>query len=202
MADNRKRPANHSYYRAKSESGYRRSKVIFWLFLLILLLIALLLIIFSNPTKTTTPYHYVTAGICGCVKEQAVYRLPQGADIATLIQYAGGITYNGDIRKVNLDHELQNDKVYHIPCLKNNLKKQSDKFLSQNTQIETEIKDEELVSFLYIGFPAVYFLIQYSKTYKILNVIYIPHSTVFLDNEYRIIDLYFTLGIDPTLDIL
>ncbi len=185
----------------KSNSRYRNSKIFFWVFLLLLFMLAVIIILFPDNKNQTSTYHYITAGVCGCVKEQGVYRLPKGADLATLIHYADGITYNGDIRKLNLEQILENNKVYHIPCRKNDLKKHFDDFLLDDIFIDVDIENEKLTNFLYIGFPAVYFLIQYSKKYNILNIIYIPHSTVFLDNEYRMIDLYFTLGIDPNLDI-
>ena len=50
--------------------------------------------------------------------------------------------------------------------------------------------------------PAVYVLINYYPEFQRINFIHLPHSAMFLNNEYRLIDLFFTLDIKPLKDIL
>jgi anionic cell wall polymer biosynthesis LytR-Cps2A-Psr (LCP) family protein len=58
------------------------------------------------------------------------------------------------------------------------------------------------LTILYVGFPAVYMLINYYPDQKRVSIVHIPHSTILLNNDYRLIDIFFTLGIDPTIKIL
>ena len=188
-----------SYSRKKKISKSRKR---FWVSLIIISLLLVLLALLYPSGRTITPYRYVTVGTCGCVKNNAIYRLPEGADVAMLIEAAGGLTEKAYASEIEYDMALENDRVYSIPCRGEG---SVSGYLSKPDTIlrfaETA-PEEEVVTILYIGFPAVYFLIRYWVSHGIINVIYIPHSTVFMANEYRIIDLYFTLGIEPTVKIL
>jgi len=189
-------------YRFLLFQNYKIRKTIFWLILALLFFTALIfIIIFPFKKKYAEKYNYLTVGICGCVNDRGVYRLPENSDLATLIYYAKGVSSRGDIRNLDLDQVLVNNSVYSIPCRKAELDT-SKIDITVNHKAKIDTVDQKLTNFLYVGFPAVYFLIQYSTTHKLINVIYLPHSSVFLNNDYRLIDLFFTLGIDQTMDIL
>ena len=185
-----------------SHTSHRRKKGLFWTLLILLFLSAVILILFSKKEKTAPANQFVTAAICGCINNSGVYRIPLGADLATLIHSAAGLSPHGDIRNIDMNSIVLNDRVYHIPCREENIKT----YIEDQSLAEIHVKypshNEKLINYLYIGFPAVYMLIQFSSEYKLINIIYIPHSTVFLDNNYRLIDIFFTLGIGPTVNIL
>ncbi|MFO7978395.1 MAG: hypothetical protein R6U64_07020 [Bacteroidales bacterium] len=194
----------HSQGQRHSPFHYRRARRWFWA-LLILSAITILLVALLVPVPKATGVHrYLTVGIAGCIPHQGIYRLPEGSDLAMLVQAAGGLSPRADARKVDLEYSLKNDSIYVIPCGEKDLKEVADLFL--NTPPQTPVvqppQQEEVINILYIGFPAVYFLIRYSVSHNTIHVTHLPHSTTFLDNEYRLVDIYFTMGIEPTLDIL
>jgi anionic cell wall polymer biosynthesis LytR-Cps2A-Psr (LCP) family protein len=186
----------------KSQSGYRGKKMIFIAILAFLFLSAVISILFSQKDKALSSRQFVSVGVCGCINNSAVYRLPMGADLATLIHTANGISSHGDIRNMNLNTILLNDSIYHIPRRKESILSYVDDQSLSEMHIKYPTHKERLINYLYIGFPAVYMLFQYSTEYQLINIIYIPHSTVFMDNDYRLIDIFFTLGIAPTVNIL
>lgn len=156
----------------------------------------------------------IRAGICGAIHRPAVYDLPQGADLAMLIRMAHGVTPMADLSRVDLDHIVMNDSIYHIPT-------NSDWGRARTLQDElnaiyagkpydlpdsiaaskynTEIKRYTI---LYVGLPAVYVLISYYPQSHTIQFTHIPHSTILLKNDYRLADLFFTLGIGPTKSIV
>jgi len=188
----------------EEDKKIKRKKFIFWTILILLTIIAFLSLLLHDIKNTgTKTSDYVTAGICGCIKHRGVYYLPEGSDLSMLIQSAGGIKPNGDLRDINTSIIIMHDSVYNIPCRNETITSSIQLRKIQDIDVFKYLPPvEETVNILYIGLPAVYFIINYSLTYSHINIVYIPHSTVLLDNEYRILDLYFTLGIKPTTDIV
>lgn len=156
----------------------------------------------------------IRAGICGAIHRPAVYDLPQGADLAMLIRMGHGVTPMADLSRVNLDHIVMNDSIYHIPTngdwgrartLQDAL---NEVYAGRSYDLPDSIAaskyDKELKKYtiLYIGIPAVYVLITYYPQKKNIQFTHIPNSTILLKNDYRISDLFFTLGIGPTKRIV
>lgn len=185
----------------KYNQQYKRKKSLF-MFGIISLLIVFVIIIFPNNENKKIQY-YTTAGICGCIQTPAVYRLPVGSDIGTLIMHGHGITPNADIQQVDLNQIIQQDSIYHIPSRKEKPRQTLQEIIeNSDTIVFQPMTEEKEYSILYVGFPALYFLITYFPDKQRINVVYLPHSTIMLSNEYRLIDVFFTLGINPTKDIL
>lgn len=195
-------------------SIYEKRKLWFWIVLALLSILAIVLYFLLN--KKTTENRLIRVAACGCVNHEAVYTMREGSDLAMLIRQAKGFSINADAIRVNMDKIVLNDSVYHIPCQGATSSKQRNEFISQiNQTIKLSYKDlsKEVVavarqkeiecySILYIGIPAVYVLINYYPEFHRINFVHIPHSALFLNTEYRLIDLFFTLDIYPTMRIL
>lgn len=190
---------------------YKRKKLWFWVIIFLLfLLTALLVFLFSSRQRDLTR-KIITVGICGEINRDAVYRVPEGSDLAQLIRKGNGLTYNADIRKLDLNRIVLNDSIYHIPGRSYtggmNMKTALSKAIALQykltaTPFAYPDKDINHLTILYVGFPAVYMLINYYPDQKRVSIVHIPHSTILLNNDYRLIDIFFTLGIDPTIKIL
>lgn len=194
-----------------TSNKYRNRKIYFWLMLLVLLLIAGLAYVFlcSGTNKTKN----IRAGICGAVKNSAVYTISEHADLSELIRMAKGTTLDADIDAIDFFQTVLNDTIYHIPAhnngqgalIKNKLKDIiATPFVDSMPDIPSEYKDVEIKQFniLYVGLPAVYVLISYYPSINKVDLINIPHSTSLLFNDYRLVDLFFALDIRPTVKIL
>lgn len=193
---------------------YRKRKIWFWI-ILGLIFIASVLIYFLL-TNVSTEKRYIRVGACGCVKQRAVYTMREGSDMAMLIRVANGFTLNADVTKVNLDRIVKNDSVYHIPCRGNSSASLRMSFVNEiNRKIRasyTRLTDEVVAesndkpiksySILYVGLPAVFVLINYYPEFHRINFVHIPHSSIFLNSEYRVIDMFFVLDIYPTMRII
>lgn len=169
-------------------------------------------------SKEKTVNQYVRVGICGAVRVPAVYTIREGSDLGMLIRLAHGLKPNANTTNVNLEFVVQHDSIYHIPSLGN----ENDEFkfryelytevnrsiksrfvdVTKKVSNEMQVKEIRKYSILYVGLPAVYVLINYYPDYNRINFIHIPHSTLFLNNEYRLSDIFFTLDINPTRKIL
>ena len=68
----------------------------------------------SENSKNEKIYVYVT----GEVNNPGVFVLPYGSRISDAIDYAGGVTQNADIMKVNLVYMLQDGMKVNIPSSK------------------------------------------------------------------------------------
>ncbi|MFV0538189.1 MAG: LCP family protein [Dysgonomonas sp.] len=192
---------------------YRKRKICFWVTLIVLLIVSFLMYFFY-PLKPAKNKHIIRAGICGAVKHPAVYSIPVGADVSTLVRLANGITADADIAHNDLGEIVMNDTIYHIPArgdknrqvaFNNEVKDVlSQPFSLSASDINMQKSDTTLRQYnvLYVGLPAVYLLIRYYPTLKRIDLTYIPHSTTFLVNDYRLIDIFFTLDVKPTMRIL
>lgn len=195
-------------------SIYKKRKIWFWIILVLLLLTALAIYFLLN--RKTSEVKFIRVAACGCVNQRAVYTMREGSDLAMLIRMAKGFKLNADVTKVNMDKIVMNDSVYHIPCQGQSGNQRRYEYINQiNQTIKLSYKDlsKEVIaaanekeiksySILYIGIPAVYVLINYYPEFHRINFIHIPHSALFLNTEYRLIDLFFTLDIYPTMRIL
>jgi len=117
---------------------------------------------------------------------------------------------------VNLDKIVMNDSIYHIPCSGIDNTEARNSFIRElnqtikssyvdiSKQVVAEFKDKDIKQYniLYVGLPAVFVLINYYPEFNRINFVHIPQSTIFLDNEYRVTDIFFTLGIYPTMQII
>ncbi len=203
-----------STHQKHKRSIYAKRKMWFWIILLILLLLGILLYFLLN--KKTTEYRLIRVASCGCVNQRAVYTMREGSDLGMLIRLSKGFSINADALHVNLDKIVLNDSVYHIPCQGASGYKQRSEFirelnqsiklsyrdLSKEVVAEAQQKDIECYTILYVGIPAVYVLISYYPEFHRINFVHIPHSALFLNTEYRLIDLFFTVDIYPTMRIL
>lgn len=184
--------------------------------LLIGFLLAIYLLFFQSCFSAKEPPK-IRAGICGAVTQPAVYTLPEGSDLATLIVKAKGLRHDADIRSIDIGTTVLNDTIYHIPSIGSAkkgvvaeiLKSYQEAFSYSVSQGKLKpmtypSKPDELnsLNILYIGLPAVYIIINYYPELKRISFTHIPHSTVLLANHYRVIDLFFTLGILPTRQII
>jgi len=199
----------------KSISKYRKRKIWFWITLLSLLTLGIALYLLVN--RVETPHRLIRVGICGAINRPAVYTMREGSDLSMLVLMAHGFRPNADIKRINFDRIVYNDSIYHIPAngKTGNYSKTISLFKEVNRSINTSFKDvsKEVTaesnepeikqySILYVGLPAVYVLINYYPEFHRINFVHIPHSSVFLYNEYRLSDFFFTLGIYPTMRML
>jgi anionic cell wall polymer biosynthesis LytR-Cps2A-Psr (LCP) family protein len=129
---------------------------------------------------------------------------------------ANGFRLSANVSKVNLDRIVLNDSIYHIPCTNMDGISSRNSFISEinqsikssyidiSKQVIAEYKDKEIEQYniLYVGLPAVFVLINYYPEFNRINFVHIPQSTIFLNNEYRVTDLFFTLGIYPTMQVI
>jgi hypothetical protein len=199
---------------SNTNKKYRNRKFFFWTILSIILL---LITLFTFRYCSNEPEErYIRVAVCGCVKQPAVYTMRESSDLAMLVTRANGFKLNADVLRVDLDKIVKHDSVYHIPCKKKEFSNASFKLVSEiNTEIkrsytdltnqvvaESNDKEIKFYSILYVGIPAVFVLINYYPEYDRINFVHIPHSTLFLNNEYRLIDLFFTVDIYPTMRII
>ncbi len=203
-----------STHQKHKRSIYAKRKMWFWIILLIILILGIILYFLLN--KKTTEHRLIRVASCGCVNQRAVYTMREGSDLGMLIRLSKGFSINADVLHVNLDKIVLNDSVYHIPCQGAAGNKQRGEFIRQLNQsiklsykdlskevvAEAQQKDIECYTILYVGIPAVYVLISYYPEFHRINFVHIPHSALFLNTEYRLIDLFFTLDIYPTMRIL
>jgi anionic cell wall polymer biosynthesis LytR-Cps2A-Psr (LCP) family protein len=193
---------------------YRKRKILFWFLLFAIILIGLIIFLFLF--KTQVQQRYIRVGICGAIHKPAVYTMREGSDLSMLVMMAHGFTLQADVHKVNLERIVFHDSIYHIPesGVGNNSKSFlfmnevnqtiNTMFSKQRDVIAPEVKEKEIkiYSILYVGLPAVFVLINYYPEYKRINFVHLPHSTMFLTNNYRLSDMFFTLGVYPTMRIL
>jgi anionic cell wall polymer biosynthesis LytR-Cps2A-Psr (LCP) family protein len=193
---------------------YRKRKIWFWLVIIVLLLASAVFFFLLPYLNKDKERKIIRVGICGEIRVPAVYSMASGADLSMLVRRAYGLTPNADIRHVNMDRLLMNDTIYHIPgrgkahagadmqealaaAMSVNFKD-----LAEGTAKEFSPKEIRQINVLYVGFPAVYMIINYYPDFKRISITHIPHTTLFLNNDYRLIDIFFTLGIDPTVKLL
>ena len=200
----------------KSNHTSRKYKARKFVFLFVLLTLILLIFFSFSRKKINKDQRFIRVAVCGCVKKPAVYTMKEYSDLAMLVGRAGGFKLNADVMKVNLDLIVKHDTVYHIPCKKNKNNQEVYKYVKEvNKEITKSYEDLaksivgeendneiEYYSILYVGIPAVFVLINYYPEFHRINFVHIPHSTVFLNNEYRLIDTFFTLDIYPTMRII
>ncbi|MDD2965689.1 MAG: hypothetical protein PHU33_17230 [Bacteroidales bacterium] len=202
-------------YSHGNEILFRRRKRWFWVFLatgMLAILFLFLVYPFLKPEAKRAP---IRVGICGAVHIPAVYTMFDGADLAMLIRRANGLEPGADISEVNLDEVLMNDTIYHIPArgpaqpAETDLNRELQKvFAKAYTNLSNEVskefnqKDIRQINVLYVGFPAVYMLINYYPDFHRISVTHIPHTARFINNDYRLIDVFFTTGIEATKKIL
>jgi len=195
---------------------YKNRKTIFWIVTMFLFLFVLASCYYLSKEKTVN--QYIRVGICGAVRVPAVYTVREGSDLGMLIRLAHGLKPNANTTNVNLEFVVQHDSIYHIPSLGNGndeYKFRYELYTEVNRSIksrfvdvtkkvsnEMQIKEIRKYSILYVGLPAVYVLINYYPDYNRINFIHIPHSTLLLNNEYRLSDIFFTLDINPTRKIV
>lgn len=195
-------------------SKYKKRKTYFWLTLCCVLILSISFYLTVNAT--VNPHRLIRVGICGAINRPAVYTMREGADLAMLVMAAHGFTPNAEMQKLNLDNIVSNDSIYHIPAkggssysktisfMKEVNKSINASFEENSKEITAKSDDKEIkqYSILYVGLPAVYVLINYYPEFHRINFVHIPHSAVFLYNKYRLSDLFFTMGIHPTVKVL
>ncbi len=195
----------------KHSDPYKGRKRWFWaVFILLFVISAVLLSVFSSRPRELT-HVVMTVGICGEINHGGIYRIPEGSDLAQLIRKGGGLTYNADIRKIDLGRIAKNDSIYSIPrriySAGTNTGSNLSKAIAQLPEFTPDTfayheKEIRHLSILYIEFPSVFMLVNYYPDQKRLSMVNIPHSTILLNNDYRLVDIFFTLGIGPTVKIL
>lgn len=193
---------------------YRRRKLVFWLGLCSVGLLAVLLLFVWPLLRPEPKRELIRAGICGAVNRPAVYSLAKGADLAMLVRMAGGFTPSADFARVDLDRLVLHDSIYHIPArgvagdglsLMDALKEPlSAPVTDIPNLIAAELGQKEIRKYtiLYVGLPSVFVLITYAPDLKRIQFTHIPHSALFLNNDYRLQDIFFTVNIKPTVRLL
>ncbi|MCK9414973.1 MAG: SLBB domain-containing protein, partial [Prolixibacteraceae bacterium] len=196
------------------DDKYRRRKLVFWLGLCSVGLLAVFLLFVWPLLKPEPKRELIRAGICGAVNSPAVYLLAKGADLAMLVRMAGGFTPAADFARVNLDRLVMHDTIYHIPArgvagglpsLMDALKEPlSAPAADISNLVAAEMGQKEIRKFtiLYVGLPSVFVLITYAPDLKRIQFTHIPHSALFLNNDYRLQDIFFTVNIKPTVKLL
>lgn len=208
---------NHKGKRKSSVAKkYNRRKALFWIVFSTLSLF--ILVACYSMTRQNVENQYIRVGVCGAVRKPAVYTVREGSDLSMLIRLAKGVKANADLTKVDLDFIVKHDSIYHIPAVGNENddlymmqqlsmevnQKTKMKFESVAQKVSREFKQSDIREYniLYVGMPAVFVLITYYPDFNRINFVHLPHSTILLNNEYRLIDLFFTLDISPTCRII
>ncbi|MCF8218911.1 MAG: LCP family protein [Bacteroidales bacterium] len=205
-------------HRRKKVTNYRKRKVVFLssLFTLFILILILILLRGCDNNSLKKQKETIRAGICGEVQLPAVYDISADANLSMLIRKANGLTHFADIRNINLDQPIDHDSIYHIPGRANSIDDTSqfnlpeiytNSFTRQSSILPDSNlllgeKDIRQINILYVGLPAVYIIINYFPELERVNLTHIPHSSLLLSNNYRLIDILFTLGVEPTKDII
>jgi anionic cell wall polymer biosynthesis LytR-Cps2A-Psr (LCP) family protein len=193
------------------EKEYKNRKRWFWSVLSLIFIGISLVFYYCSTPSAVKNNNVISVAICGEIQHPAVYHIAEGSDLGQLIRAGDGLTYEADIRKLDLSKVVMNDTVYHIPRrpyeTTSNLNKDLQKALSNQYKQNPEPfsmpdKGIKKITVLYVGFPAVYMLINYYPDQKRVSIVHIPHSTLFMDNDYRLIDIFFTIGIKPTVQML
>lgn len=195
---------------------HKKRKLLFWIIFAALSIVILFIILTYKNRQTEK--QLIRVGICGAIHIPAVYTLNEGSDLGMLIRLANGLRTNADVHRVNPELIVKNDSIYHIPFksltndgikLTQELLFNVDKAMSSTyTNVTKDIVNEmhpqhiKVFSILYVGMPAVFVLINYYPDFHRINFVHLPHTTRFLNNDYRLIDLFFTLDVRPTMDIL
>lgn len=209
----------NSYRRKRSGTNYFRRKFVFWSVVIVILLIAVLPVIWSNFAEPVTNSDYINVGICGEVKCPAVYTIDSRSDLSMLIYEAGGLTPDAAFNRIDFELRLLNDSIYHIPAAPDGSSSNAlqDSLLIDYRQLASSLeepdfhnsdpqdsvcKEPEMNSVLYVGFPALFVLIDYYPEIGRVTLTHIPHTTLFLDTDHRLIDIFFLLGPDPTIEML
>lgn len=193
---------------------FRRRKMAFWMVLSILALVGLIYVVvlplFAKETERVT----IRVAICGAVNRPAVYSMELGSDLGMLIRRAGGLKSGADFFRVDAEHTVLNDSVYIIPFRGNGNaavrlpelpEGVTDKGVALDADsvfMEKDGRELQQFSILYVGLPAVYVLITFYPELNRIQCTHIPHSTRFLAEDYRLMDLFFTLDIRPTLRVV
>ena len=196
----------------KSNSKFRYRKRVF-IIASVFVIAAFLYFLFApflNNERVVSKY--INVGICGAINEPAVYNMQEGKILANLILAGNGLNINADIDRLDLDELLVKNKIYHIPYSKEAVSVDKNTVVSiaekdsmdNNSPISSRenINETTDINILYIGYPALFFVITYKENINKLVLTYIPYSTVFLDDNFRMIDIFFTLGLNSTVDVL
>jgi anionic cell wall polymer biosynthesis LytR-Cps2A-Psr (LCP) family protein len=190
---------------------YKLRKLWFWVFFILISMVVIVSFFLYSKNRDKLSGKIILVGICGEIKHAAVYSIQEGSDLSQLIRKADGLTINADIGKCDLSLVVLNDSIYHIPAKTGKRSLKMNAALSESiTQHyskkpdSTGFLDKEIkhITILYVGFPAVYMLINYYPDQKRVSIVHIPHSTILMNSDYRLIDIFFTLGIEPTIRIL
>ena len=193
---------------------FRRRKIAFWVVLGLLVLAGLvywvvLPLLADNRERVST-----RVAVCGAVNRPAVYSMERGSDLGMLIRRAGGLKPGADFFRVDAERTVLNDSVYIIPFRGNGgaavrlpvvpegLMNKEVALAGDSLFLGKDGRELQHVSILYVGLPAVYVLITFYPELNRIQCTHIPFSTRFLAEDYRLMDLFFTLDIRPTLRIV
>ncbi len=198
-------------------SRYLKRKITFWVGLGIFFILTTWIVIgWSGAMEDEASQ--IRAGICGAVLQESVYDMPFYSDLGMLVRRAGGLSPRADIRGIDLETPIRHDSIYHIPMrhmlpdgkveLNHLYQDVTSSLYETPAPLAAELAafylppDFKPMNILYIGLPAVYALIEYYPDLQFINFLHIPHSSVLLGKDYRIIDIFFSMGIEPTMKIL
>lgn len=187
-----------------SDNKYKnRKKIFIAITAFVLLAIGVEIIIYALNDKDYNNKH-VSVAVCGAVNSPGVYSLPVNSSIGELVSKAKGFALNANMHNVDIEKILKKDSVYLIPFNRNKSDVMRAEVIDEMPTLEIAKKANkgESINFLFVGLPALYFLINYNTETNKTLVTYIPHSSLFLDNEYRLIDVYLTLGRSYAVDLL
>ncbi|OQX96040.1 hypothetical protein B6I21_02265 [candidate division KSB1 bacterium 4572_119] len=180
----------------------RRKRLNALIIFLILLFGAFLvyLLFFYNPLEYKKEKLMISAGICGCVNQRAVYHLPVNSILADLIREAKGVNRRADMTRVNLAKPLMNDSVYHVPCKSKAASVSMPKMSYQPLQPKTiQNKKADHINIFYGGLPHTFMLLQIYPELDLITVTHLPFYTSFSMEKQRLADFFFLMGVDPTV---
>ncbi|MDP4209504.1 MAG: SLBB domain-containing protein [Bacteroidota bacterium] len=201
-------------HRRKHLSIYRLRKFLFWLISCLLLFgIISFIWIFpvSKDNEEESSKSHLTVGICGPVRKPGIYKLPEGSDLSQLILEAGGLRNTADIRTIDLNLILKNDSVYLIPLrekIRDSVPSLPSVDLSQIQSkspampVPINIPEIKSINIFYVEFPSIFMLVTYYPDQKRVSIVNIPHSSVFLYDNNRLVDFFFTMGVNVTKNLL
>ena len=195
--------------------NYRRRQITFWGILVLLLAVAAIRIFMPlYAVGQDEPHPVIRAGICGEVRQPAVYSMPRGSDLSMLIRRAGGLSPDADTGPLDLSLQLSNDSIYHIGSRPVEARIRVDEpyyeaslaslpgadYLAGLQPPERELPPE--INILYVGLPAMFVIINYMPQLGRVNLTHLPAATVFPHSRLRLVDAFLLLGPGPVLRLI
>lgn len=125
----------------------------------------------NNKSENNKINNFIYVDISGCIKKSGVYKIKEGSRLKDLVNLAGGLCSNVDLKELNLSKKLQDEEKIYIYKQEENLnsKKNNTKesITNKNSKININIADINLLTTIPgIGKSRAEEIINYRKNKK------------------------------------